>query len=66
MLLDNKVALVTGATGGIGSAIAIKFAANGAKVLVAGRRAAVGQKVVDQIQAAGGTAKFVKLEVTLG
>jgi NAD(P)-dependent dehydrogenase (short-subunit alcohol dehydrogenase family) len=54
--LQNKVALVTGGTSGIGRASAIAFAKAGAKVVVSGRREAEGQETVRLIEAAGGQA----------
>ena len=48
MRLKDKVIIVTGATSGIGKAIAIKAVAEGAKVLIHGIDKAGGQKVVDQ------------------
>jgi NAD(P)-dependent dehydrogenase (short-subunit alcohol dehydrogenase family) len=59
----NKVALVTGATSGIGRDTAIAFAKAGAKVVLAGRRDADGQAVVAEIKAAGGEATFVRTDV---
>jgi NAD(P)-dependent dehydrogenase (short-subunit alcohol dehydrogenase family) len=61
---EGKVALVTGATGGIGKAAAQIFASYGAKVVVAGRRVREGQEVVEQIKAQGGEAIFVQTDVT--
>ncbi len=60
----NKVALVTGATSGIGRDTAIAFAKAGAKVVLAGRRDADGQAVVAEIKAAGGEATFVRTDVS--
>ena len=61
--LENKTALVTGATSNIGRAIAIKFAAEGAHVVVSGRSQERGAEVVDEIRAAGGRADFVATDL---
>ena len=58
----GKVAIVTGASRGIGRAIAEVFAENGMKVVCAARSAEQGQEVVDGIIANGGNAIFVKTD----
>ena len=60
----GKVAIVTGATSGLGAAAARRLAEEGAKVLVTGRDEGRGQAVVDSIAAAGGEARFQPLDVT--
>ena len=51
--LKDKVAIVTGSTSGIGTGIAKMYGAEGAKVVVCGRREERGQAVVDAIAEAG-------------
>lgn len=61
--LAGKIALVTGATGVLGGAMARGLAQAGAKVGILGRRAAIAQTVADQINAAGGEAIALPADV---
>jgi 3-oxoacyl-[acyl-carrier protein] reductase len=61
--LAGKVALVTGAGQGIGEAIALRFAAEGAFVMVANRSADSGEAVAARIRAAGGRGAFTACDV---
>lgn len=61
--LDSKIALVTGATSGIGAATAAALAEQGAHVLVAGRNTRRGEDVVAAIRARGGKADFVAADL---
>jgi NAD(P)-dependent dehydrogenase (short-subunit alcohol dehydrogenase family) len=56
--LEGQKALVTGATSGIGKAIALRLGLDGAEVIVHGRDAKRGAEVVDAISTVGGTARF--------
>ena len=62
--LQGKVAFVTGAGTGIGAATAIRFAQEGATVVICGRRKAPLDAVVAQITAAGGRAEAVQADVS--
>jgi NAD(P)-dependent dehydrogenase (short-subunit alcohol dehydrogenase family) len=62
--LDNNVALVTGAGSGIGRATATLLAREGATVVVSDLAEDAGQETVRQIAAAGGTASFVRADVS--
>jgi NAD(P)-dependent dehydrogenase (short-subunit alcohol dehydrogenase family) len=59
-------ALVTGATSGIGREIALQLARGGAEVVVHGRSAERGAKVVNEIQNAGGKARFIAADLNDG
>ncbi len=59
MKLDGKVALITGSTDGVGRVVAKTLGAAGARVLIHGRDAERGQRVVSEIEQAGGSALFV-------
>jgi NAD(P)-dependent dehydrogenase (short-subunit alcohol dehydrogenase family) len=61
--LQGNVALVTGATSGIGHATALQLAAQGATVIVHGRDASRGAAVVAEIEKSGGSARFVSAEL---
>ncbi len=61
--MKDKVAIVTGSTGGIGYGIAGKFLAEGAAVMVTGRDAERGAKIIKALRATGGTADFFAANV---
>ena len=61
-LLENKVAIITGAGSGIGKAAAILFAKEGAKVVVSDISEANGNSAVEEIKKNGGEAFFVKAD----
>jgi NAD(P)-dependent dehydrogenase (short-subunit alcohol dehydrogenase family) len=63
-VFTEKVALITGATSGIGRATALAFAREGARVVVSGRRTQEGEETAALIQRAGGKATFVQTDVT--
>ena len=64
--LAGKVALVTGATGYIGKAIALTLARQGACIAVSGRNQQAGKAVVEEIIALGRSALFAQADITDG
>lgn len=61
---EGKVAIVTGASAGIGKAVAIALAAEGAKVTLAARRAPECEAILRQITEQGGEARFLPTDMT--
>lgn len=61
---SNQVVLITGATAGIGYATALAFAREGARLVVSGRNAAAGEKLVSELRALGAEAEFMRAEVS--
>jgi NAD(P)-dependent dehydrogenase (short-subunit alcohol dehydrogenase family) len=61
--LQDRVAVVTGAGDGIGRAVARRFAAEGAKVLIAERDADTGEAAAAELAATGGDAVFLRTDV---
>ncbi|MCC6154420.1 MAG: SDR family NAD(P)-dependent oxidoreductase, partial [Candidatus Hydrogenedentes bacterium] len=63
---EGKVVIVTGASSGIGEAAALKFAQEGANVVVAARREDRGRAVVNRINSSGAKGLFVQTDVSVG
>ena len=64
MSLSDKVVLLTGATAGIGQAIARTFAKRDARLLITGRNEAAGRALEAELAAAGTTVRFIAVDVT--
>lgn len=62
--MSGKVALISGAASGLGEAQALLFAREGAQVVIGDLQEELGASVVDRIAGEGGSAKFVRLDVT--
>jgi NAD(P)-dependent dehydrogenase (short-subunit alcohol dehydrogenase family) len=65
MRLNNKVALITGGTSGIGEATALLFAQEGAEVAITGRNRQRGPAVVERIKEVGSEAMFLQADVSI-
>lgn len=61
--LAGEVAIITGATSGLGKSLAMRFAAEGAKVVAAGRNQEAGSAVCETIASAGGEAVFAAADL---
>src|SRR5262249_12636906 len=61
--LSDKVTVITGAASGIGQAAALRFAEEGAVVIVADIQETAGNQTVKQIEQAGGKADFIRVDV---
>jgi len=61
--LNNKVAVITGATSGIGEAVALMYVKEGAKVVTTGRNEERGNALLEKIQAMGGEGIFVRADL---
>ncbi|MCA9042464.1 MAG: SDR family oxidoreductase, partial [Planctomycetaceae bacterium] len=64
MRLKDKIAVVTGGGEGIGKAICLRFAEEGGEILVVDQNPQTGQQTVEEIQAAGGKAKFLACDLS--
>ena len=64
MQLKDKVAIITGSASGIGKEIALEFSKEGAKVVIADLSLAAAQATADEINAGGGQAMAVEMNVT--
>ena len=62
--LKDKIVLIVGGTGGIGTAIAKNVSAQGAKVVIAGRNREKAEQIAQNINAEGGNAYAIDVDVT--
>ena len=63
--MQNKIAVVTGATSGMGRATVVDFARHGANVVASGRREDRGSELVEETQGLPGDVIFVRADVTV-
>jgi NAD(P)-dependent dehydrogenase (short-subunit alcohol dehydrogenase family) len=63
--VEGKVVLITGSTSGIGRAAAGAFARAGARIVLAARRAELGEQIAQELQAEGAVVRFVQADVSL-
>jgi NAD(P)-dependent dehydrogenase (short-subunit alcohol dehydrogenase family) len=63
MGLQGRTALITGGTSGIGRAVAERLASDGAEIIISGRDQVRGREVIEAIEAAGGTARFIAADL---
>ena len=63
MSIEGKVALITGATSGVGRSTALVWAAKGAKVVACGRREELGKELEAEVRDSGGDLTFVRADV---
>jgi 3-oxoacyl-[acyl-carrier protein] reductase len=61
--LEGKIALITGSTSGCGHACAVRFAEEGARVMITGRNEQAGKDIVRSISEGGGTAGFFRADI---
>jgi NAD(P)-dependent dehydrogenase (short-subunit alcohol dehydrogenase family) len=64
--LEGRLALITGASRGLGAALAVRFAEEGARLILVARTTGGLEEVDDRIRAAGGEATLVPQDLTLG
>ena len=62
--LDGKTAIITGGAGGLGIAMVKQYAEAGANVVVASRNLNNCQKIVDEVNAEGGNALAISVDIT--
>lgn len=64
--LENKVAIITGGNSGVGAATALKFASEGAKVVITARREAPLLEVAEKVRAIGGEVLPIVSDISNG